>query len=442
MKMKQIACSALMAAALSFSSPSFASGYEKSVYWSGKYSGVAGAATGSVSGAESLFFNPAGLAGARTSPGDVSVNFSPTWVHYNSPPAQDYESQRSNTRLVPVYGVMASYQIMPKLTVGLGNYVVGGNKSNYDNISFNSVNAGFSNLRPSTRGDLDVIENALGIGYEVIPGLKVGATWRVTQVNASLYSTSVGTTPAPSLLGLKLDDLKDTRWNGYKVGVQYTGKDEQFGLGASYRSQVIFNANGNSSGQVVIPAISSTPSTVTGGRVAVRSMLPAQAIFGGFYHFKEQKLKVMSQYEFVNYSKVQQLDLTGSVGLPAPIGTVNLGSSPIQLRYKDQHLVRVGAEYEADEKCTFRAGYSWTSRVSSPGYSLTTFFPAAPSHSLLAGYGHKFSDKVEFNMAAEYMFSTDTVTAQEVAAAGTTPTQEGQYKTRVVTLHTGVVFKF
>ena len=65
-----------------------AAGFEKSILWSGKYAGQGNAAVSSVSGAESLYFNPANLAGSKGT--DLTVNLSPTFSKFSGPVTAQY----------------------------------------------------------------------------------------------------------------------------------------------------------------------------------------------------------------------------------------------------------------------------------------------------------------------------------------------------------------
>ncbi|RYZ96382.1 MAG: hypothetical protein EOP11_23560, partial [Proteobacteria bacterium] len=72
----------LLAVAALVGGNAYAGGFEKNLSWSGKYAGIGGAAVSIVEGSESLYFNPAGLASKRGANGDVSLNFSPTFVKF------------------------------------------------------------------------------------------------------------------------------------------------------------------------------------------------------------------------------------------------------------------------------------------------------------------------------------------------------------------------
>jgi len=80
-----------------------AGGFEKATPWSGQYAALGGAAVGAAAGADSLFFNPAGL--ARSSRGnstfELSINLSPTLSQFTGPFATT-DAETSSVGFSPV----------------------------------------------------------------------------------------------------------------------------------------------------------------------------------------------------------------------------------------------------------------------------------------------------------------------------------------------------
>ena len=111
----------------------YSAGLEKNVNWSGKYNGVAGAATSSVSDSEGLIFNPAGLAGVEGK-GDVHVNFSPTFSQFEGPLTANNQSKKSVQTFSPIGGLTSAYRLDDSTVLGGGVFVSGGTKSRYENI--------------------------------------------------------------------------------------------------------------------------------------------------------------------------------------------------------------------------------------------------------------------------------------------------------------------
>src|SRR5689334_551052 len=105
-------------AVFAFSSSVFAAGFEKSISWSGRWAGVGGAATAGVTGAEALYFNPAGLAGAQQN--EFVANFSPTFSRFEAPVGTGGAQVLSTTQMSPMFGALGSYKVNEKMGIGLG----------------------------------------------------------------------------------------------------------------------------------------------------------------------------------------------------------------------------------------------------------------------------------------------------------------------------------
>src|SRR5581483_7331539 len=112
------------------STTALGAGFEKSVMESGRYTGIADAASSSVWGPESLMYNPAGLAGTGMA---VSGNFSPTFIKLSAPsPLDPTTTINSNTHFFPTGSAFASYGVTPKLGVAIGWDVEGGTRAFHD----------------------------------------------------------------------------------------------------------------------------------------------------------------------------------------------------------------------------------------------------------------------------------------------------------------------
>lgn len=399
----------------------FASGYEKTLQWSGKNVGAAGAVVGSVKGSESIYFNPAGLAGSTgDQKGDVALNFSPTWNQYQGPITAANQQVTSGTRFAPVFGATASYKILENLGVGVGAYVSGGNRAKYDLTLAPGIT-------PTYRGDLDIFEVALGAGYEIIPGLRIGGAWRIVRAGGTLELFAPLSTT--SYLGLKVDNATGTKYNGFKLGVEYTPVDSAWGVGAVYRNSVDFNATGPSSGTLFTLGAASTP--VTGTDASVTGTFPDQINIGGYYDVSPKAFRVLAQYDYTNYAKSSQLGVAGKVGI-ASFTAVNQS-------WKPQHSGRLGVEWMATESTTLRAGYIYTSQVTPNAQARAIFPPPGPGHSFTLGAGMALTSSISADSALEYMFTNGSVTTADFLQGGAVP---GDYSLHVLALHAGLTYRF
>jgi long-subunit fatty acid transport protein len=395
-----------------------AAGFEKSILWSGKYAGQGNAAVSSATGAEALYFNPANLAGSKGS--EISANVSPTFSKFNGPVTSS--ATVAGKRLFsPSFGALGSYAINEKLGIGVGAYVSAGAKAESE-----AVTAGGKTHTPLT--NLSAIEYAVGAGYEVLPGLKIGGSYRITQVQADFtFMREFGTSSGTPNGSVSLSDMKATNAKGYRLGASYTGNG--WGLGANYRGAVDFTLEGTSSG--IIPAALGN-GTFTGGAATAASTLPAQLSVGGFYDLA-QDLSVNLEYVNTQYSKVNQITLSGAINVGG--GPNNLSAVP--MNWADQTNYRVGAIYKGIAGWTLRGGYVYTSQVTNAALARATLTPPGVAHSVTAGFSTDLTNTMELNVAGEASRASGTGTATVAAA-----TQAGDYSATGYIVHTGVNYKF
>jgi len=269
----------------------FGAGFEKGFMWSGKYAGQAGAAASSVSGAESLYFNPAGL--SETKGTELSANFSPTFDVFKGPFIFSTGTQvSSGTKFAPVFGVVGSHALTDKWGVGLGVYVAGGTRAIFDNLDYSSLGIPTASLAPSAKSDLSITEIGLGTGYEVIPGLRVGVGLRTLLVRAALSSPTyippgatipgLGTFTNGGLIATDVTDITATRYNGFKAGIQWGEAGSRFGIGAAWRSTVDFIGKG-SLAQKVYNVQTSTLTPLPSANTDVTNSFPQQLNVGAHF---------------------------------------------------------------------------------------------------------------------------------------------------------------
>ncbi len=417
---KQAILAGSVALMLVSSNTVFAAGFEKSVLWSGKYAGQGNAAVSSASGAEALYFNPAGLAGAAGT--QLSLNVSPTYSTFSGPVTTANETVEGVQTSSPIFGALASYAINEKLGFGIGAYVAGGAKAKYEGAE---VAAPFTiTLNPET--DLSAIEYSAGLGYEVMPGFRLGAAVRYTQVKAALTSASQsGAGPTTTVSEAEITDLSDAQFGGYRLGASYSGA--QWGLGVNYRSAVDFSAEGSATIRYETVASAGTINDVAAFDATVASTLPAQLSVGGHYNVSES-LRLAAEYVWTNYKKVDTLDISG--------GTAPFALSDLTVNFKDQTNVRLGASYAMSPEWTLRAGYVYTSQVTPASLARPTLTPPGTAYSVTAGAGYALSANMDLNLAGEYAKASGTGTGDTNAQ-----TKAGDFEANGYMIHTGITYR-
>jgi long-chain fatty acid transport protein len=431
-------CSATAVVALS-SSQVFAAGFEKALFWDAHYSGVAGAAQSSVVGPQSVFWNPAGLAGTEGM--QVNGDFSPTLAKFNGNvpntgnllaaqlgnPAFGNASGpftspvSSSTGFDPVGAVFASYQVTDKITAGIGYYVVGGTKADYSDVSSNLAFPENAITPIPLQGNLAITELGLGAGYEVLPGLKIGASYRITFFKADLDDAFLS--PAGTLESLQYSGLSKTTFNGFKLGAMWEPKDAGYGFGLTWRSRVNVTATTNNA-TLVSQALTTTTATTTSGTGSAGLNLPMRLDAAAHYTFMPNWTGFLG-YSFTNLSQNQQIgeEFDGGAGL------VNT----IPLNWNNQSNIRVAAEYTGIQDWTIRGGYVWTNQVTPNGAALPILAAPGTGNTFVLGAGHKFSSMLTADAAFEYDRDSGTVAQTDINEPSRTAS--GDYSAKDYVLH-------
>ena len=391
---------------------SHAAGFEKSVLWSAHWSALGGAASSSVSGPEALYFNPAGLPQQQGT--QFSINATGTMDKITAPATGNNTAVDSKTRYFVPVGALISHSIDPKWGVGVGFYTAGGTRSEYENL-----NLGSFTLKPTLKGDLTLNEIAVGTGYEVLEGLKIGAAYRVLLASADLQ---YGGGTAAAAVQYNLNGMTATRYTGLKLGAQYTPKDARYGLGAVWRNSVEFTMKTDQSSALLNTANAiGTVTTLTGTAASATNALPMNFSVGGYYDITPNEWRVLGEYTFTKYQDNQKLNITGSAA--------GIGNYPeIEQHWTNMSNIRVGTEYKGFEDWALRAGYVWTSQVTPKSHAAPLFSAPGTGNTIILGAGKPLMHGLTLDGALEYSWAKGTVAAADVPATSTTKT--GDYSTK------------
>jgi hypothetical protein len=427
------------------SSQVFAAGFEKSVFWSGHYSALAGAAQSSVTGPEALYWNPAGLAGSEGL--QIGGDFSPTVAKYSgnvgnfTNPATATTSPTavsSNSTFIPIGAAFISYGLSPQWAVGIGYDVVGGTRADYDSVNYNIGGITFA---PPLKADLSITELSLGTGYEAMPGLKFGASYRVTFVHADIDVAGVQqiTTPVAgfALTSIQANGLSQTNWDGFRVGMEWAPKDSPFGFGAVWRSRVNFNATGSATTSTAIATLTGTPvsnangATTASGNGNVGGTLPMRIDTAAHYTFSPTLTGFLG-YSFTNYDQDQALNIGTTNANPAG-GNI---STSVPLVWNNMHNIRAAVEYNGVDTWPIRLGYVWTSQVTPSGDAAAIVAAPGTGNTFILGTGHKLTPNLTVDGAFEYSRDSGSVAASDLAGGAAT-TSTGDYSAKAYALHLG-----
>ena len=409
---------------------SFAAGFEKTVMWSGRWAGVAGAAAGAVEGADSLFYNPAGLVqgGER----EVSLNYSPLFTQTSGAQTTNNEKLDSKHLTKHVFGATSKININKDIAVGAGLYVSGGSGSEFDYVDFSGINANYRDLKPAVKSDVKILEVGLGGAYRLTQNLSAGVTWRTSIAQADFSSADVSlTSSGNALINTVFKEMKGENYEGFRLGLQYANNEKTWGLGASYRSSIDLSLDGSASGEAEFAANGANLKMTGGNNVTLSTAFPQQLNFGGFYKYNEHGT-FFAEYSWTDYSENKEIKISGDA---LNLATTNvLAGKSIVLKWHDAHALKVGNEYYFGN-WALRTGYALTSRVTDKSNVSITFTAPSLGHSFTLGTGTSFMNKTLFlDISGEF----STAKGDGARSNGIS----GEYTSQALGLHTSIKYLF
>lgn len=412
---KSIFARVALAAALTAGSFANASGFEKSIMFGGKSAGLAGIATPNAQGSDALYFNPAGL--ARDKEGqDVSLNISPTIPTWKAPISADNVQSTSKSPVIVPLALMYNRSINDRLGLGIGYYVSGGSEAEYSDIGITGLKGNFE-----AKSKLVVSEVGVGAGYKINDDFKIGLSYRIVMVKgdfALLQPLGVG-----QMGNVFLKDLSDTNFLAFKLGAQYRIAEKTW-LGFTYRSNVPVSAKGTSGVDV-----HTTAGVANGGENSIKAKTAfPDAYTLGVKHQLNDFWNLYGEYVFTAYGRLQNVQVEGKVG--------SLVNPAIQLGWRDQHNVRLAAEYTGF-KLPIRYGYVWTSQVADPQFAKPALPGPGPAHTVTVGTGYGMGSWM-FDGAFEYTW----LSGDGGSSPASVGTRLGSYEVKDYTLHLGASYAF
>ena len=390
-----------------------AAGFEKNTFWSGQYAGFGDAAVSVVSGSQSLYFNPAGMAGQTG--WEVSGNFSPTFSSFTGALAGNPVT--SNTGFSPIYGVTASYGVTSDFAIGVGSYISGGTKADYDPVNIGAPN------NAALNADLSLNEFVVGAAYQVVPGFKIGAAWRGVLANATFNQPGGVQNPSPPPAVLPIDTsfsgLSQFVASGFKIGAEWASADKVWNVGANFRSNVDLD---NLSGTVTTTNLLTGSQIALGGNTAsLSTSFPAQYSLGVAYAISST-VKGILQYDFTNYQKVSSIGVTTGGTVQAPIAT----------NWNNLNNGRIGFEFTGVPDWTLRMGYVYTSEVVPADNASPIFSAPGAANTFTLGAGTELC--TNFHADAAFEFSK--------ASGSGSAIDPGSFSDQAYALHLGGTYRF
>lgn len=416
--------------------------YEKTSFLSAKQLALAGAVNSSISGAESLFYNPAGLAASQDKDFNLVVNAGAALFSYKAPITSKKEEQSDKVLAIP--SIFANYKVTPKLGVGLGFYPAGGAGADYGNVYLGRVNGVLNpfstSLQPQVKGDLKVLEYALGVGYEVADSFRVGGSFRIVHTTAELrdFGYSELATGVSGVLATNMHDLKGTS-TSFRFGGQYAPQDKPFGVGVEVRLPVDMKLEGKLSSQLQtnVSALESLEDV----NMTLKDKLPLEVAVGGHFDVT-QTYRMYLQYDFRHTKANKSAQIIAAHKVPASLGGAGMIPIPNMAKnWNDSHIVRLGNEFKMSPELDLRLGLCYESRIVSKADASPFFSAPGNGYSVATGGGLKISDTIKVNGTIEYAIVARDINAGQLNKV-TLPTRDGSYKTQAYSLVLGTEILF
>jgi long-chain fatty acid transport protein len=386
----------LAATAMSLSIAALAEGYQVNTL-STKQLGMGHTGTALHLGAESMIFNPAGMASMDNTI-DVSASISPIFATaYATTGGQEY--QTNNNASTPISACMA-FSVYDFLKAGVAFYTPYGSSINWSEnwpgaMMNQSVKLSSFTLQPT-------------LAWQITPHLSIGAgamlTWGTVDLNKGLLAPGSLAAVNPLLEGITPASVNlkgmASLTCGYNVGVMYDIND-QWSVGVNYRSEMGLRVkSGTATVSYCTDAVRQLAESSVGLIDAANftSKMPAVSIlnFGVAYKPNEKwtfaadgQLSFWSQYKELNI----EFDL--------PEVLQQRFNQQITKNYSNSWTIHLGAEWHTTSRLDLRAGMMIdTTPVNSEYYN-----PETPGMTKLEpGVGLSFRPIKNLSINAAFMY--------------------------------------
>jgi long-chain fatty acid transport protein len=405
-------------------STAFAGGYRVSIQGQKQLAmGHTGVAV--VNSAEVAFFNPAGMA-YLDNKFNVSVGGNALFAETRFQNSQ-YNWTASTSNLGTPFSVYATYRITDWLTAGLAVYTPYGSSVEWDQNwqgahLVNNINLQAIFVQPT-------VSVRLGDHFSV----GGGPIYARGSVN---FNRNITPNPLLSDNGdpadVTLDATGISAW-GYNVGMMFNPSDK-VRLGLNYRSEIIMEARNGDATFSDVPAIAQ--GTFSNTRFNADLPLPAELTTGLSVQVSE-KLLLAFDYNYALWSVYDALVVDFENSVPTSVNARN---------YKNASTYRLGAQYVATDKFTFRAGWYFDESPVQDGY----FAPETPrndSMGFTGGLTYQVNKKLGIDFSFLYLHFDEVNNSYDHYSDPTAGTGDilpfgGTYKSSVFSPGIGITYGF
>lgn len=381
---------------------------------SARGTGRAFSGEGADTGAASLWWNPAAIAGIRDGSaaiaatvirpkGDVIDNgtvigrptFTATPTTYRPVGGNSVSRDPINNGIVPSGSI--AYPLTDRIAIGVAVTSPFSFTTNYEANSWARYSADKTRLR--------TIDIQPSIGIAVTDWLRVGGALNVEYTDADL------TNALPNVLATLPDgqqSLSGNGWDlGWTAGVQF--HNDFATVGISYKSSIEHNLKGNLVVSGLVGPLAASNRTVDGA--TARFSTPGQVIVAGRVRATDQ-LTLNAQVVAYNWSKFDAIRLGAPLNVALPEN------------YRDSWSLAGGFDYDITPKATLRAGIQRAKTPTQDGLR-DARVPDSNRWTYAAGASYQLTPHIALDAGANYIdfanTTIDRVTAAYVGTAAVTP---------------------
>ncbi|WP_035677123.1 OmpP1/FadL family transporter [Flavobacterium limnosediminis] len=373
-----------------------------------------------VNSAEVMFFNPAGMSFLEDKfNASVGANALFAKTKFQN---ETYNWQNSTDNMGTPFNVYASYKINNWLSAGIAVYTPYGSEVEWDrdwqgSHLVNNIDLQAIYIQPTI--SLKVSDEfAIGGG----PIYVTGSVSFDRNLNRSLANEAENRTD------VNLEAKGITAW-GYTAGFMFNPCKE-IRLGVNYRSEIIMEARGGDATFNDVPAFAQgTYSTTT---FNADLPLPAELTAGLSFNVTD-KWMIAFDYNRTMWRAYESLNVDFDNSVPTSVNPRN---------YHDTNTYRVGTQYKATDKFTFRAGWYKDESPISSGY----FAPETPRNDSMGytgGLTYQINKKLGVDASFLYLhFDEVDASYDHYQENGQTIPFGGTYKSTVFSPGVGLTYSF
>ncbi|MEG3088245.1 OmpP1/FadL family transporter [Sphingomonas sp. PB4P5] len=377
---------------------------------SARGAGRAFSGEGADTGPDSLWWNPAAIAGIEESEATIAASavlpkgdVVDTGTVIRRPgqsfvPITGNRTARDpiNKGVVPT-GAFA-FRLNDRVAIGLAVTSPFSFTTDYDDDSWTRYSA--------DKTKLVTIDIQPSIGVVVTDWLRVGGALNVEYTDATLSNA------LPNILATQADgrqELKGNGWDlGWTAGVQL--HNDFATVGISYKSSIQHTLKGDLNVTGLVGALAAGNESISG--VKARFNTPGQVIVAGRFR-ATQALTLNAQVVAYSWDKFDTIDLGAPVNLQIPEG------------YRDSWSLAGGFDYAISPKATFRAGVKRAVTPTQDGQR-DARVPDSNRWVYAAGGSYQLTPRIGIDAGVNYVDFADTTIDRATIAAGSTILTSGR----------------